>query len=88
MCNCIKEQEKAAEKYVKENKVPSSKNFVRGSNVSCSLLFGPPASFRTSSIYEYYITKHIKGQNVEQKSPKKLTLLHVYCPFCGEKYPE
>lgn len=79
MCKCIKELEKKmvgreVGSGTKKRKVLSA------SMISGGLIFGASPAFRTSSIVECTL----EGQ----KKPYEQNVLHAYCPFCGEKYPE
>lgn len=48
--------------------------------VSGALIFDNKPHFRTTSIVECVL----EGQ----KKPYEQNIVHSYCPFCGEKYPE
>lgn len=74
MCTCIKDLENKMVGREFENKKVESASFI-----SAALMLGSG------------IVKSCSKIEVEISSQKKKGIqkvLHVYCPFCGEKYPE
>lgn len=74
MCECIKKWEEKMIGFVKNGKKATKGTFLSAAFV------GTNFSLQTTSEMEL----EIPGQK------KKIiqNLLHTYCPFCGEKYPQ
>ena len=79
MCNCIKNLEKKmigreVGNGTKKRKVEKA-TFISG-----AIVFGKSPAFRTSSVLECTL----EGQ----KKPYEQNVIHAFCPFCGEEYPD
>lgn len=74
MCDCIKKAETSSLKLDIKNKTIERAQFISG-----VIMF---STGRIHSCSEMELT--IKGQN--KKGIHKI--LHIYCPFCGKKYPK
>lgn len=74
MCNCIKELEKEMIDIEFNNR-----KVIKAELVSAALMFST-GKIHTCSVVELTL----EGQ----KKKGIQNMIHTYCPFCGEKYPE
>ena len=77
MCNCVKEiEEKTFEKYQKKN--PFRRPVKRVELKGVAFLFGENVKMKTVNELEI----ELEGQ----KRTKSVSVVHSFCPFCGEKF--
>lgn len=74
MCDCIKKVEKTSLELNIKNKTIEGAEFISG-----VIMLSTGMRHSCSQVELTF-----KGQ----KKKGTQTIIHVYCPFCGEKYPE
>lgn len=87
MCNCITEIEKMAFDKVKQQ---NEGEFTKGALIQTGFQIRNNKITDRTTISEYEFTFAPKKKDGTIGKPKKQTvnIVHSYCPFCGEKYPE
>lgn len=84
MCDCFSKAAEGVKKWAESSGEPmvGEPEF---SNTGCKLVDDGGAVFITYTEVSYTALKTLKnGKTKECK--KKASLVHEYCPFCGEKY--
>jgi hypothetical protein len=91
MCNCIKETTNRVLNHLREQ--CKDKAIIGDFGTMCvtSISFPPTdraSWYQSGQELEYQYTPIKKDGSLGKEINKRISLIHRFCPFCGEKYPE
>jgi len=84
MCNCIKELKDKSLTKLREN----HPNDVIGDDVEISntgIIFSTPIRVASYNELEYKLKRRKKDGTLMKSINKRISLMHNYCPWCGER---
>ena len=87
MCNCIDEVTQTAKKYLEE--LTAGVAVISGvtmHGVSRPTIDGQEFPGRTANEVSYKIARLKKDGSTGIVIKKTISMVHAYCPYCGEKY--
>lgn len=93
MCKCITEVPKLALEHLKETAAETGDQIETAKLDGVAFQFntqGGADGLRAKTFNEIIYTVRVKRKNGSFSDPqkKKREMMHTFCPYCGEKYPE